>query len=312
MPDAFAEKVKDSKIKLQQGIRSRMFDIIAALVVITLIALSLGIIERRVITLDEIGNIVVECIPFFMAAMLLNDNFYKKGIYVGKTASSFLDASKSYSDIVANLTGEQIDNIDIFCKGFNAKAMARIQETYLKRASISFDRFDNGYTNSATGEFIEPIKVWSKSKIVKTYGKERSRWILRAKNVKIKGLHSNTLLGTNDAEDVTDVGRTEVQLLKKKAWSSVMTYFVATLIMSLIAVKDIEEWGWFGIALVVFKCVFILCRSYMAYYDGYNDVTIHLVHHTNRKIDILKQFLYWFSTDRCKSVIKGNNIENLE
>ena len=303
MSDKLAEQFVETKSKLQNGIKSKMFDLIAAAILITLIALSLGIIERRVITFAELGNIIIECVPFFFAAMLLNDNFYKKGLFTGKTSDNFVEACKQYCSLAVNLTGEQIDVIDDFCHEFNDEALIKLQLTYLKRASVSYERFNKGTENH------EPLRIMSKKALEHMYGKERTKWILKARNAKIKGLHANTLLGTADTDDITDIGKTESQLAKSRTITSVIWYFVTTLILSFIAVKNVSEWGWFGIALVVFKCVFILCRSYMSYFDGYNDVTVHLVHNISRKIDILKQFLYWFNK-RTTDSKEGNNLKN--
>ena len=68
-------------------------------------------------------------------------------------------------------------------------------------------------------------------------------------------------------------------------------YIVATLIMSLIAVKDIAQWGWAGIVIVIFKVTYLAGASYMSYFKGYDDATISLVAHFTRKTDILKQYL---------------------
>lgn len=289
MTDKIAEQVKNTKLTLQRGIKSKIFDLIAIAILVVLISLSLGVLERRVITWSEIGNIIIECIPFFFAAMLLNDNYYKKGVFIGKTTENFTNACKEYSQIVNTLTGQQIDEADDFCHEFNEDALKKKQMAYLNRASISYEKFHIGTDEQ------EPLQTWSDEQLEHTYGKDRTKWIKLAKNATVKGLQVNALMGTTDTNDVTDLGPTEGQLSNKRKITSAITYALSTIIMSLIAVKNVTEWGWFGIALVIFKCVFILCKAYMSYFDGYTDVTVHLVNHTNRKTDIIKQFLYWFN-----------------
>lgn len=294
-----AQHVQDSVQKLQKGIKDKIFDILAFVILAVLIALSLGIIERRLITLEELGDIFVECIPFFFAAMLLNNTYYTKGVFVGKSTKSFILASNEYSVKIGCLSGREIDSLDEFCEHFNAEALSKKQVMYLNRASISFNKF-----NECTEENDEPVKVWSNRQIKRVYGKERAKWIIAAKKVKVKGLRVNGLMGTNDSADITDIGSTESQLARKRTGTSAVQYALSVLIMSLMAVKNVADWGWFGIALVVFKCVYIFARSYTSFFDGYNDVTIHLVHHINRKTDILKQFDYWYSSNY------GNKLEN--
>ena len=289
MADKVAEQMKDFRQSLQRGIKAKIFDLIAMAILVVLIALSLGVIERRVITLSEIGNIIVECVPFFFAAMLLNDNYYKKGVFVGKSADNFITACAEYSGYITKLTGQQIDEADDFCHQFNEDALKKKQITYLNRASISYDKFHIGTDEQ------EPVQTWSDDKLEHTYGKDRAKWIKLAKNASVKGLQVNSLMGTVDSDDITDLGPSEAQLSSKRRFTSAVTYATSTLIMSMIAVKNVAEWGWFGVALVIFKCVFIVCKAYMSYFDGYTDVTVHLVNHTNRKTDIIKQFLFWYN-----------------
>ena len=135
MADLFAQRVQNTTTKIQQGIKARIFDILGAVILIALIALSLGVLERRIITLAEIGDIIVECIPFFLAAMLLGNNFYMKGVFLGKTAPNFITACKEYSDVVASLTGEQIDYLDDFCQEYNDDALKKKQQTGFNRLS---------------------------------------------------------------------------------------------------------------------------------------------------------------------------------
>lgn len=300
MSEKVAQQVQNTTSKLQKEIKSKIFDILAMIILVALVALSLGIIERRIITIEEIGNIIVECIPFFLAAMLLNNNYYMKGTFDGKNTENFKAACLEYSKRIEKLDGEQIDSLDEFCEEFNNEALIKKQKSYLNRASISYELFNDGKETN-DNKIHDPIKTWSYHKLVHTYGKERAKWIIRARKTNIKGLRVNSLMGTNDNDDITDIGDTETQLAKKRLGFSAVSYAFSTLIMALIAVKDVKEWGWFGIALVLFKCIFILVKSYMSYFDGYNDITIHLVHHTNRKTDILKQFEYWYGNKLKKS-----------
>lgn len=280
-----------------------MFDIIAAAIIVVLIAVSLGIIERRDITWSDIGNIIVECVPFFLAFILLGNNYYMKGSYVGKETQKFIEAGQAYSSIVDELTDEQIDSLDEFCEEYNELALKRKQESYLKRAAITYDKFDK-----SSKEHVA-LKLRSKDELVAKYGKERAKWIILAKNVHVKGIRTNILMGTNDSNDATDIGPTESELSNKHKQKTSISYAASTIIMMFIAVKDIATWHWFGFALVLFKCVFILCKAYVEYFEGYNDVTIHLVNHMNRKSDILKQHRHWYSEHKERTSAEPEKVD---
>lgn len=295
MPNT-AEKVQQAQRSLKKGIKTKMFDLISVGIIVALICVSLGVIERRVITLSEIGDVIVECIPFFFAFVLLGNNYYMKGSYAGKDTQLFEQTCTAYSDIVSTLSDEEIDSLDEFCEEYNATALKRAQEALLKRAAITYDRFDKGDKNNLA------LKLLTNKTLKAQFGDERAKWIILAKKVHVKGIKTNMLMGTNDTDDITDIGPTEAQLLTSHRRHTVMNYALSTILMTFIGVKDITTWHLFGFALVVFKCVFIFCKAYVEYFSGYNDVTIHLVNHTNRKADILKQHRHWYSNKPDKKI----------
>jgi hypothetical protein len=313
MPDTISEAYSDKRSNLQRGIKDRIFDVIALVIMLALILVSLGILERRPITWHTLGDIFVECIPFFFAAILLNDDYYKKGIYVGKRTKNFINACEEYTGYVSKLTGEQIDKLDDFCQEYTDDALKKKQISYLNRASMSYEKFHVGI--DIEGETQDPVQTWSKDKLIHTYGKDRAKWIILAKNAKVKGLQVNGLMGTTATNDITDLGPSESQLYNRKRVTSAISYLFTTFVLALIGIKNITEWGWFGAALVLFKAVFIYCRALMTYFDGYNDVTVNLVSNTHRKTDVLKQFLYWYDLNYCQKVecvSNGNKIEKSE
>jgi hypothetical protein len=71
--------------------------------------------------------------------------------------------------------------------------------------------------------------------------------------------------------------------------------------MSLIAVKNVTQWGWIYAALTLFKILYIALGAYTKYFSGYEDLTVDVVNHTYRKIDVLKQFNHWYSTINTNS-----------
>lgn len=289
-----AQTLQDKGSDTKSIIKSHIFDILAITIIAALIFVSLGVLKLRDLTLREFLNIVVEFIPFYIASLLLNNNFYTKGTFQGKGTDKYIKAIEYYSGEVNKLTGKQLDALSDFCEEFNDKALAQMQRRILKAASVSYEAFDDWWEDK-DGNLQAPIKTLSKTALVTTYGKERAKIIQKAKSLKIKGLNANIILGTNDVEDITDVGKGEVQIgrVRKATWA--VTMGISTAALAVIAVKNVTEWGWVGIALVIFKCVYILCRSYTSFFTGYNDITIHVVNHLNCKSDKLKQFQWWYT-----------------
>jgi len=305
-----AEEVYDNNKKLAKFVKNKAFDLIAAGLIVAIGLLNLGAIQLREITPREIINIVLETIPFYLGAVSLTLNYYKKGVFCGKSTISFINTVKLYSDKVNMLTGEHLNNLLDFCTEYNNKALRIIQESYLRIVAVTFARFNDDVIEE-DGTVTKPLKTMSDEELKILLGEVVAKKVIEAKNVKIKGLSVNVLLGGNKSNDITNIGANEQELLKRRTTSYISFSAVTILILTLMDVKNVMEWGWVGLFLLAFKLLYILCRSYMRYFDGYEDITIGVVNHISRKTDILKQFDYWYNLKNkdVKNDVFGNNID---
>lgn len=294
------DKFQSTTQSIMTAVKNRMFDIIAAGIVIAMLVLNLGVIELREITFTSLFNILLETIPFFLCSVLLSVNFYTKGSFSGKDTDTFKSVTKQYSDIVTSLSGKDIDLLPLFCQEYNENALMRLQTSMLKRVGISYERFNNTTIDEKTHEECPALKILTVSELNKLYSEERVKVIQKAKNVHIKGINDNLLLSSTNTDDITDIGKDEKSLSKENTKFSIVTYTVSTIILSLMGVKDVLLWGWAGLLIIAFKLIYILCSSAMKHFKGYNDITINLKNHIARKTDILKQFNYWKS-NKCST-----------
>lgn len=293
--DNFATELNQNSKSLTNKIKTHAFDAIAVGLVIAIGLLNLGAIEIKNIG-TEILNILLEAVPFYLGSVALALNYYKKGVYSGKASKSFNEVVMSYSTIVNNFTGKQIDKLSDFCLRYNHKALLIKQEAILREVAISIKRFDENIKDEL-GHVLKPLKIAPDAELIATYGEYVGGKIIEAKAVKVKGINVNNLLGNSNVDDITDLGKSEHEMLKDRSKEYSIVYFVSILVMSLMGVKDILEWGWMGAFLLVFKMLYILCRSYMKYFEGYDDITVRLVNHISRKIDVLKEFDYWYNDE---------------
>lgn len=289
------QKVQESTTIAANVFKNKIFDVIGIGLLIAMLALSLGVLELRDVTLEGIIVILLECIPFFLVSVLLSINYYSKGKMTGKETSVYTAAIAAYSEKVETFTGKHIDKLSEFCEEYNDKELKKLQETTLKRAAITYKRF-NEVTYDRNGNELPPLKAVSKNDLLKLYTEEQVAIILCAKKIHIHGLNENALLGSSTEADSTDTGKTEKELTVSRTKSYIVTYIFSTFLMSIIGIRDILQWGWSGLLLVAFKLIFILCTSLMNNFRGYNDVTIDLTNHIVRKTDILKQFEYWYNS----------------
>lgn len=290
-----ASELDNNKKSLGQKIKTHVFDVVAVGLVIAVGLLNLGAIELRDIG-KEFFDILLEAIPFYLGSVALALNFYKKGVYAGKLESSFVEVVRIYSNKVNVLTGKQIDRLNAFCLEYNRKALRIRQESILRDVAISFDRFDK-YSKDEEGHKIKPLKIMCEADIKELYGDVVAEAVVKAKNIRIKGLSANNLLGNINSDDITDLGKNEQEMLKDRSKEYSIIYAVSIIVLSLMGIKDIVEWGWMGAFLLVFKMLYILCRSYMKYFEGFDDITIKLSNHISRKTDVLKEFDYWCEGD---------------
>ena len=286
--DGIATDIYQSEKSHISKIKENSFDVVAAGLVIIMALLGLGALQLREMSLKSVINMIIETVPFYMTASILSMNYYKKGVYTAKNANTFISVVDSYSTMVHKLTGHQLDWLNEFCVYYNARVLRRLQEGILIRFAISYDRFEYG------SESEPPLKCVSYDELSEKYGKEFADTVKDAKEVGIKGLHANILLGSFGDMDTTNLGPTEAELFKSRNTMYMITNAISVVVMALIGIKDVLSWGWFGAVLVVFKVGYIFCRAYMKYFDGYEDISNKVVNHISRKIDIFKEFFYWY------------------
>ena len=286
------ENVKSIKSDISSKAKSKIFDLIAAGIILAATAIILGVFELKELTWDSIVDILIEFVPLLLTATLLSTNYYTKGSVVGKASEMFDNIVRVYSKLVSDLTGEEISNMLEFCDEYNEKTLNKMKELELKKVAIPYEMYEHGDENN------KPLKILTKKELKRLYSKEVWKTILRCKKLKIKGLKVNNLLGNEDVHDRTDLGKTEIQMRRHHNLSSTVMYIVSTAVMTLIAIKDINAWGWTSLILISFKILYIFFKSYMSYFDGYNDITVSLVNHIARKTDILKEFKFWFKNKK--------------
>lgn len=285
--DKMANASITGKDKLLDFVKSKMFDLIAVAVVISMILLTLGVLELREVTLKTAINIILEWIPFYLCAVLLNTNFYKKGVFNGKQKDTFTKIVDTYSDLVNKLTGAQLEYLPDFCIKYNADALRQLQEVALKRLSISYELFNEG------NDKCKPLKIMTKKQLEQLYDKHIAKQICKVIKMRVKGINPNTLLGSTNSSDPTDLGQDEGELRKKRMIKYATGYIFSIGFMTLIAVKNILEWGWAGLLFAAFKILYVFARSYLRYFEGYEDIVVKVANHISRKTDILKEFVSW-------------------
>ena len=285
-------KMKDGTKKFVTG---KIFDVIGISIVVVVFFVGLGALKLIDFTLESFGNFLISFVPFYLAAMVLNTNYYTKGVFKAKSSETYKQAMIAYNDIVNGLSGEEQLKLQDFVDWYNQQALEKLQASILKRTQFTFQRF-NEITYDKDGNELLPLKVVPKAKLLSLCGgnKDIVRLIERAKNAHVHGLTVNILMSSIQAQDATNLGKSEEQVRKIRLGVSAVVSFLAVFVMSMIAFKDIIEWGWVAAFVSLFKMVYIFARSYMMYFDAYGDITGHVVNHLARKTDIIKQFKSWY------------------
>lgn len=277
--------LEDSKSALSAW----MYYLFAIAVVVVMVFIQLGVFEFK--ENSDFLDILVDTVPIFIASMLLSNIFYQNGVAKGKKNKNYFLAVSEFSAL-ANLSGEKLDKLPQFCDEYNALALKRKQEALLAMAVIPFDKFDNEYTDGEIKHL--PIKVMSDKSIIEEFGKERGKWLIKAKKVKLKGVNVVSLTSEQKADDITDTGYGEGEYAKMFTTSKVLSYAISFVLFSFITAKDIMAWGWAGLGILLFKITYTVGCSLLGQVRGYRDITVNVVAHYNRKTDILKQFHSWY------------------
>lgn len=283
-PDEYIE-YKDKTVNF---IKNKIFDIIAGFTVLIMTLLSLGALEFRDITLKNILDILIESLPFYLAATMLSRNYYTKGAYLGKEQDVFKNAISYYSEHVTKLTGDALNLLPKFCNYYNQRVLKNMQESLLLSVALTLDAY-----HDKDDKLGKPLKIASYEEIKNAYGKTVARAVEKCKRIKVKGIHPNILLSNINSVDSTNLGYNEKELANRRTIGYAIVYLISIFAMSLIAIKSVIEWGWIGMFLSLFKLAFVVFAACSRYFEGYEDITINVVDHYFRKTDVLKEFEYW-------------------
>lgn len=290
MKKSAEDVVQHGKSKAIKELKKSTFDFIAVIIVAALVLASLDVFNLIDLNTINLGNFVVSWVPYFLATILLTLDLYKKGVYVGKSTEKFQTIVKSYSDLVNSLSGIQIKNLNPFCEKYNEDALVTLRTSILKEEGISYDEFNSPFL--IDGKSYSPLKTWTRKELLSAkFTNAQINAIKTAKKAKIKGINVNVLLSSINISDPTNIGQGENELEKRTLISSITKYLISTMLMSLIVIKDITTWGWASIVGVLFKVIYMFARSFMSYFNGYDDITVSVANHVMRKTDILKMYL---------------------
>lgn len=262
-----------------------MYYIFVALVIVVMVFIQLSVLEfnKDINWLD----IVVSAAPMLVCTLMLDRIMYCNGSARGKSTTKYASVIAEYSDVLNGIDGDKLCKLPEFCKEYTEQALIDLQKTLLKPACVTYEQFSSG---------DRPLRVMNKKELVKLYGIERARHICKAKRARVKGLYDYELTTENNLRDRTDVGHGERYNESKQSIKKTLYYIVSTICFSLIGVKDISLWGWAGVGVLLLKIAFTLGTTLMSRNQGYSDIVISLVNHYTRKIDILKQFLSWYTS----------------
>lgn len=292
----------DGKGKFKEFAKSKLYDLIAVGLVASMLALVLDVLQIKELTLKTFGDTLIEFVPFYLVALLLNVNYYNKGVYSGKLTDGFRRTVSCYSEYVNKLTGDKVTKLPSFCNYYNEKSLKDLQEAILKPEGLTVKIFEEGYTNEY-GNKIAPLKTMCRRELKTMYSKDAIKAVRKAKRTKVNGVNNNFLLGNYNSADATDLGPSERELKHKRTRGFAVGYVFSLGIIMLIGLRDIMQWNWMSVVLILFKLLYVICRAVIRYFDGYEDITVNVTNHISRKTDILKEYDAWYA-------MKLNNFNN--
>lgn len=284
-----AELVTESKQNVVQFIKNRIFDFLGIAILVAMSALMLNVVEGKPFTWQSIKEVLVQLVPFYICAMALSLNYYKKGSYNAKETESFHSTLEDYTDETDSLDGDKISRIKDFCNEYNAEELKNMQINILRSEGVTYD------------QFVEYRKL-TYFALRKAKGRLVAKVVYKAKRAKIVGIDTNSLLGNHKSADNTDLGPNESQMLTGRSVAYALTYVATIGFLVFIGVKDINDWRWYKLLYELSKVIYIFVRSYMRYFEGFEDITIKLANTIHRKTDTLKAFNSWYDKHKDDAV----------
>lgn len=297
------DEVMDGKNKVNKFLKNGIYDFVAIGLIAAMLALILDVLKLKELSLDSFLDLVIGFVPLYLVALLLNVTYYNKGVRAGKYTDGFITIIDYYSQKVDDLSGEKLIQLPIFCEDYNNKALLTLQATVLKKISIDIDLFDKGCAEKKQ----RPLKVLTRKELKALYNKNIAKTIRKASKMTVCGINNNVLLGNYNSADKTNLGPNEKQLKKRRTAGYGAGYVFSLALLTVISIKNILNWNWWGIVLILFKLLYIVCKALLRYFEGYEDIVNHLSNHISRKTDILKEYDAWYDNNVNKNTVK--NIE---
>lgn len=282
--------------KITNLAKTKIYDIIALAMITAMFFVGLGALDIIEFSAASLLEFIINFIPFYLATILLNQNYYTKGTYVGKESTIYSQAIAAYSEQTDKIDGDMQRHLPDFVDWYNEDALRRLQISILKRASIPYSRFAE-ITYDADGNELKPLITYSLKELINTYGKFTAHIIIKARQVRVQHISVNILMSNVQSIDATNLGKNEYQLRRSRLAITDISSFVSVVLLSMIGLKDVMEWGWLAAFITLFKMVFIAAKSYQMYFKAYGDITVNVVNHIARKTDIIKQFLSWYDKE---------------
>lgn len=273
----------DLKSKAQSALKKWIFDAVAVVIIGASFFLEFGTLAPNDFVLWRwIGDTAV----FFFCAMSLSSVYYTKGNYKAEGIDEYRTVVEAYSK-AASIRGEDRNRLPVFCKQYNETTLRNIQDAILSRACISVDEFYMPRPGDKP-----PIAAMDKCALISEFGKERTRVVLHAKRVRIKGITAERLMSDRDMHDPTAM-RTRKGMKERYSTTNAVMFVFMGIFTAWFGIGLANDFSIAAFAWFFFRISTMIVRSLFAYLTGYDDIATGWRDTLIQKTDILNEFEAW-------------------
>lgn len=287
------QKYSELKNKGQDVLKKWIFDLVALVIIGASFLLEFGELSPNEFNLwSWIGDTLV----FFFCAMSLSSVYYSKGIYKAEGLDKYIQAVEEYSK-AATISGSARSLLPLFCKEYTETALKDMQDALLSRACISLDEF---YLPRKKGdEELPAILTMENKDITAEFGKSRSKWIIKAKRIRVKGLTVDDLMSDQITHDPTRLPTRKGLKTRFSIQNATMYLFIGVFI-AWFGIKLAQDFSIAAFAWFFFRVAMMAGRALTAYLTGYEDISTRWKDTLIKKTDILRQFDAWKENKESK------------
>ena len=260
---------------------------------ISVVFISLAYLSTSFLTIVSTGKsvfqIIYDGLMTFIIGMLMNRVFEAQGIINGDADPRVISAVNKHADMV-EVVASRFDELDLWCDGKNAEALARARRIYLSSYGMRY--YDYFASDGTPLPFVPTDCGWNRLGANARKERKRRRIYDHAVNMKITELSAGLLFSdTGNPNDPYYLGRSRPDYSAQSVRMDVRSKALLAIIFGYYGLSLLHSFSWANLLWIVFQLAIFLLMGALKMEQSNIYVVDEYRSRINKKTSILKMFV---------------------